>query len=130
MYFSTDHDAIRLVDFLKGRFPVQLVKSSKLISHNVRDNTSNIKITYCCTIPRICKDDLVRIPRKLSKELGSCCEVLLCIKVSASLHFLDVATFKKIQISSMQYFLYENEIEIFSIKVYGKKFSILDCETK
>lgn len=105
MFFGSENDANRLVDFLKGRFPISMKTSSKLISHNERDNTSNVKITYSCLIPKICRDDLIRIPRKLSKELG-CCEVLLCTKVSSSMHFLDVATFKKVQISSIQYFLF------------------------
>lgn len=83
-----------------------------------------------CIVPQICKDDLVLIPRKLSKELGSCCPVLLCTKVRSALHFLDVANFKKIIITSNQYWHYENKFEIFPLKVYGKKFNVLDNEKK
>lgn len=67
VFFGSENDATRLVDFLKGRLPLSLKTSSKLISHNERDNTSNIKTTYSCLIPKICKDDLIRIPKKLSK---------------------------------------------------------------
>lgn len=66
-YFSSENDAIRLVDFLKSRYPTSTKLSEKYISSNERDNTANIKITHSCVIPKICKDDLVKIPRKLSK---------------------------------------------------------------
>lgn len=67
VFFSSESDAIRLVDFLKSKFPTLNKTSSKLISYNERDNITNLKITHSCTIPKICRDDLVRIPRKLSK---------------------------------------------------------------
>lgn len=89
-----------------------------------------MKVTFAVNLPNICKDDLILIPRKLSKELGSCCEVLLCTKVRSTIHLLDLNTFKKIQISANQYFIYESQIQIFSIKIYGKKFNVLDNEAK
>jgi NMD protein affecting ribosome stability and mRNA decay len=63
----SENDAVRLVDFLKSRYPTSIKVSSKLISHNERENTSNLKITYSCSIPKICKDDIVHIPRKMAK---------------------------------------------------------------
>jgi hypothetical protein len=41
---------------------------------------------------------------------------------------IDVRTLKKVQITSTQYFLYEGLIEIYRLKFYGKKFTILDTE--
>ena len=41
--------------------------SKQLISHNERNNTSNVKTTASITLPKICKDDLVWIPHKLAK---------------------------------------------------------------
>lgn len=46
------------------------------------------------------------------------------------LHFLDISNFKKVKISATQYFIYEVQIEIFTLKSYGKKFTVLDCEIK
>lgn len=46
------------------------------------------------------------------------------------MHFLDVATFKKVSINATQYFLFEVDIQIFPLKVWGKKFTVLDCEVK
>lgn len=123
----SDNDAKSLVDFLKNRFPTSIKVSSKLISYNERDDISNTKISYSVSIPKVNRDDLIKIPRKLSKELGSCCEVLLCTKVSSILHFLDISNFKKVQISATQYFIYEVDIEILTLKSYGKKFTVLDC---
>ena len=127
-YFASEKDTVNFVDFFKSHLPTSIKSSKQLISHNEQNNVSNMKNTISITLPKICKDDLVRIPRKLSKELGSCCEALLCTKVSTYLHFLDLRTFKKIQISGTQYFLFENQLEIFTLKNYGKKFNVLDCE--
>ena len=66
-YFSSENDAHKLVDFFKGHLPISLKSSKQLISHNEQNNVSNMKNTFSITIPKICKDDLVRIPRKLSK---------------------------------------------------------------
>lgn len=63
----SDNDAKSLVDFLKNRFPTSIKVSSKLISYNERDDISNTKISYSVSIPKVNRDDLIKIPRKLSK---------------------------------------------------------------
>ena len=129
-YFPSENNAQRLVDFLKGNYPTQIKSSKQLISHDERNNTANVKITFVVTLPIICREDLVLVYPKLAKELGGCCRVLLCTKVKSGLHMLDVNNFKKIIISTNQYFLYEDKFEIFPLKVYGKKFNVLDYEEK
>lgn len=45
-------------------------------------------------IAPICKDDLVCVPQKLSKELGGTFPLLLCIKVTRVIHLLDFKTMR------------------------------------
>lgn len=66
-FFSHETDALRFADFFKSRLPISCKSSKQFISHNEQNNTSVVKVTYSIIIPKICKDDLVRIPRKLSK---------------------------------------------------------------
>jgi len=62
------------------------VKQSKqLVSQDYNSNTYNYKYVYSLEIPKICKDDLVLIPKKLCVLLGGCSPVLLCSKVSFNL---------------------------------------------
>jgi len=63
----SENDAKPLVDYLKNRFPTSIKVSSKLISYNERDDISNTKISYSVSIPKVNRDDLIKIPRKLSK---------------------------------------------------------------
>ena len=67
IFFSNEHDAQRLVDHLKGRYPTVVKNSKQLISHNQQNNTATVKLTFSIVIPKICKDDLIRIPNKLAK---------------------------------------------------------------
>jgi nonsense-mediated mRNA decay protein 3 len=66
-FFKSENDSIRYLDYIKSNLPVLMKNSKQLISHNERDNTSNIKTTFSMTIPKICRDDLVKIPPKLCK---------------------------------------------------------------
>lgn len=126
IFFSAEHDAQRLVDYLKGRYPTVVKNSKQLISHNEQNNTSTVKVTFSIIIPKICKDDLIRIPIKLTKELGSCSQALYCTKVASSLHFIDITSFKKVQINPTQYNKYEGLIDIFPLKTYARTFNVLD----
>lgn len=102
--------------------------SKQLISHNERDNTSNVKTTFSMTIPKICRDDLVKIPPKLCKEYGNCSPILLCLKVTKYLYFMDITNYKKIIMSATQYFHYEDYIQIFVPKIYAKEYLVLNNE--
>lgn len=66
-FFKNINTAHKFVDFIKASYPVSIKISKQLVSHNERDNTSNVKTTISVIISKICRDDLVRIPRKLSK---------------------------------------------------------------
>jgi nonsense-mediated mRNA decay protein 3 len=127
LFFASENEAARVLEFLKSRFPVVVKSAGKLVSYNERNNTANLKVTHSCQLPKVCRDDLVLIPRRLSKELGSCCQFLLCTKVSSYLHFLDPISFRKLQISATQYFMHESEIVVYTTRVYGRRFTVLDC---
>lgn len=46
--------------------------------------------------------------------------MLLCLKVSKYLYFIDITNYKKIIMNATQYFHYEDIIQIFTPKIYGK----------
>ncbi len=61
---------MRLVDFVKSKFPTKIQKSRKLVSHDVKSNTFKFKHVFCVDLPKVCKNDLVIIPKRLAKVCG------------------------------------------------------------
>lgn len=108
-YFKSKSNAMKLIDFLKGFIPHRFKESKELISHDTKNNHYNFKHTYYLEIPKICKDDLVLIPKKLIKELGGVNSLGLCYKITTKIHMFDPNTMKKYYLNSHQYFNYEND---------------------
>ena len=81
-YYKTTTHAQRLIDFLGSILPITVKNSKQLISHDQSSNVFVYKYAFAVTLPRLCKNDLVIIPKKLAKELGGCSQVLLCERVS------------------------------------------------
>ena len=105
-YFKTCTHAQRLIDFLSSILPITVKNSKQLISHDMNSNEFVYKYAFAVTLPKICKNDLVMIPAKLSKELGGCSRLLLCDKVAESMGFVDLLKFNYILMSSAQYYHY------------------------
>jgi nonsense-mediated mRNA decay protein 3 len=104
LQFKNEQDAGRCLSYIKNHLPVSHKVSSQLISHNERDNSSNVKISHALIIPKICKDDLLLMHPRFCKELGNCSPLLLCLKVTSQLYFLDPTTFRKIVITPTHFF--------------------------
>jgi nonsense-mediated mRNA decay protein 3 len=78
--------------------------SERLISKDIHTNTSNYKFTYSAEIVPICRDDLVCIPKKVANSLGNVYQLLLCTRVSNSIHFMDVKTLTTVDLTTSAYF--------------------------
>ncbi|KAI8886049.1 NMD3-domain-containing protein [Backusella circina FSU 941] len=103
-YFGARNQAIKMVEFLCSVAPMKYKASERLISKDIHTNTSNYKFTYSAEIVPICRDDLVCIPKKLANSLGNIHQLLLCTRVSNSIHFMDVNTLTAVDISTNTYF--------------------------
>lgn len=80
-YYKNTTHAQRLIDFLGSVFPTTVKHSKQLISHDQSSNVFVYKYAFAVTLPKICKNDLVILPKKLAKELGGCSQLLICEKV-------------------------------------------------
>ena len=127
-HFKAAAHAQRFVDFLSSVLPVKVEQSKQLISHDESSNIFNHKYTYSVEIPKICREDLIIIPKKLAMELGGCGPFLLCWKVSSHLYLLDLATYRTVIMSGLQYFLYQNKMEILPVNKFKSRFEVMDCE--
>ena len=99
-YFVSVAHAKRFVDFLGSVMPTRVQRSKKLISHDDKSNDFNYKYTSLVEIPPICKDDLCVVPRGGRLGEGG---IFLCTSVSATLHFVDPFTLRRLDVPGAVY---------------------------
>eukprot|EP01084_Bolivina_argentea_P057445 104951_1 len=80
--------------------------SKRLISHDHKSNVANFKYSLCGELPPICRNDLCLIPLKLQKKCGGHSPLMLCYKITTTLHFVDPISLHTIELDSKQYFRY------------------------
>lgn len=128
VHFKNEQDASSCLTYIKAHLPYTYKVSNQLISHNEKDNTSNVKTTHALIIPSICKDDLLLMHPKFCKLFGNCSPLLLCLKVTSQLYFLDPTSNRKIVITPSQFFSLEPYSDIFNFQHFGRNFLVLDNE--
>jgi nonsense-mediated mRNA decay protein 3 len=96
--FKNKSHAARLVDFVQNQVPIQVKSSKQLISQDLKNNTCNYKYTYSVELAPLCKDDLVILPKSLSKELGGIGPMVLVYKITTFVHIVDVNTMKTYEV--------------------------------
>lgn len=125
-FFRSKADAHKMMDFLNGVVPHVTKESKELISHDSKNNTYNNKYTFYFEIPKICKDDIIILPKKLCKEFGGVNALAVCYKVSSKIHLYDPVSLKKFEMNSVQYFNNEADIMIIPFKTNETEFYVTD----
>lgn len=127
-YFTNRNHSTALVNFLQSNVPHQFKESKELVSHDVQTSIYNYKYTYLLEMPKICKDDLVVLPRSLCKELGGVNPLGVCIKVTNCIHLYDPVTLKTYQMNAGQYFNYENDIDLYQFRGRETEYMVVGVE--
>lgn len=122
-YFVNVAHAKKFVDFLGSVMPTRVHHSKKLISHDDKSNDFNFKYTSLVEIPPICKDDLVVIPK--GGRLGSG-GIFLCTGVSATLHFIDPFTLRRVDIPGAVY--WNNPFRSTLSSSHLQEYTVVDSE--
>lgn len=102
-FFAQKQGARKMVEFLNSVVPCRYKTSQELVSHDIHNNTFNYKHTYSVEIVPICKNDVVCLPLKLARSLGNISQVVLCTRVTTSLHVMDPATLQVADVPSSVY---------------------------
>lgn len=102
-YFRHSPDALNLMEFIQNQVIVRIKQGSKLISHDERNGTVNKKLSISIEIPPICRDDLVLLPSKLSRECGGIGPLVLCYKISKVINIVDPITMETYEIDAASY---------------------------
>lgn len=105
--FKTKGHGNRISEFIQSHVPTKVALSRELISTDEKNGTATYKFTSSLEIAKICKDDLVLLPKSLSKELGGIGPLVLVFKVSTMIHIVDVKTMETKEMDSNTYWKYE-----------------------
>ena len=125
-FFKNKANAQTLVDFISGLLPNVKRESKELISHNSKDNTYNYKYTIYLELPKVCKDDLVILPKRLCREVGGANALAVCYKVGSRIHLFDPITFKIFEINCNMWFNCEGDIKLIPFKGNETEFYVVD----
>ncbi len=125
-FFKSKSHALKMMEFLKANVPHKTKESKQLVSHDTKSNSYNYKYTFYIEMPKICKNDLIIIPKRLTKEYGGVNNLGVCFKISNKIHLFDPMSMKKYAMNSDQYFNFEHEIEIIPFKENQTQFYVTD----
>lgn len=102
-YVSRSH-AIKMQEFLQSVVPVTVKTSEQLISAESHNGNANYKFTYSVEIAPVCKDDLVCLPTPTARSHGTISPLVVCTRVSNSLHFIDPMTLATAEVNGLNYY--------------------------
>lgn len=126
-FFRNKANAQALVDYIDSLFPTIKRESKELVSHNSKNNTYNYKYTMYVELPRVCKDDLVVLPKKLCKEaVGGANALAVCYKVGTRIHLFDPVTFKIFELNGNVWFNHEADIKVIPFRSNETEFYVVD----
>lgn len=125
-FFSTKSHSQKLLDFLMSAVPCKVKESKELISQDDHCNNYRYKYSWIVHIPGVNREDLIILPKKLCKQFGGVNNLNICYKVGKRLHFYDPINLQKFEMSSLQFFNYELDIEVIPFKGNETKFLVND----
>eukprot|EP01135_Chromosphaera_perkinsii_P010457 Nk52_evm20s2133 gene=Nk52_evmTU20s2133 len=99
-YYGNRSHAMKMVSFLETVVPCRYKTSERLISSDIQNNTFNYKFTFSTEIVPVCKDDIVCLPKVLSKRLANISPLCLCYRVGNSLHLIDPNTLQVAEVTN------------------------------
>jgi len=102
-FFDVKNKGVKFVEFISQFVPLKMKTSKELISADIHTSTYNFKYTLSVEIAPICREDLVCLPTAIARAQGNVSPLVICHKVSDSLHFIDPLSLKTATLPSSLY---------------------------
>ncbi|KAK4161532.1 putative nonsense-mediated mRNA decay protein 3 [Cladorrhinum sp. PSN259] len=102
-FFAHRNQAQSFLSFLKSVVPIFIKESRHLISQDTHTGDKSYKFSYSVELVPICRDDLVALPLKLAKSIGSISPLVICHRIGTSINLLDTTTLETADVSSDVY---------------------------
>ncbi|XP_047059980.1 60S ribosomal export protein NMD3-like [Lolium rigidum] len=125
-FFGSRSHAARLVDFLGTVAPIQTNTAKQLVSHDTKSFIYNYKYTFSVEICPICREDLIALSPKASRDLGGLGPLVLCIKVTNAIALLDPLTLRVHHLEEKKYRVYNFKAALTSKQLV--EYMVLDIE--
>lgn len=104
-FFKTAAQGKKLIDFCKTSLPIRTNFGKKLVSEDLNSNTHKHKYNTMIEIAPCCKDDIVVLSQKMATALGCVSNVMLCYRVSNTIHLIDPVTLKTCEVLCDRYWI-------------------------
>jgi len=102
-HFAQRSHAQRFSDFVESFIPAKLKTAKHLVSHDANSNNYHYKYTIMNELCPVCTDDLVAVPPGFSDLLNAIAPLVICHKMSTSVHLIDPLTLKGADIPAYEY---------------------------
>jgi len=102
-FFAEKQSKRKFLEFLQAVMPIKYSESQKLISHDVHTQTYNYKYTTLVELPHVSKDDVICLPKALSTKNGNIGPLVICQRVTQTVHLIDPQTLDHIEIQKDAY---------------------------
>jgi len=102
-HFGQKSHGQRFSDFIQSFIPANLKLSKHLVSYDANSNNYHYKYTIQSELCPVCTDDLVAIPKGHSDLLNSAAPLMICHKMSTSVHLIDPLTLRGADIPAYEY---------------------------
>ncbi len=125
-YWGNKSSANKMVEFLRSVLPIRINQGKKLISQDDNSNVRKYKFSTYVEIAPTSKDDLIVLSNKLTAAVGGVSPLMLCHRVSNTVHLVDPISLKTTELSSERYFLDPPRVVLTSEQLV--EFEVLDIE--
>jgi len=106
-FFGLQNQCLKFLTFIQSILPTRWREARKVVGENKNTQQEIYTFTYSVEIPPICRDELICLPPKLCSSFGGISPLLVCSKISNSLHFKNPLTIKEYYFSTEEYWNYE-----------------------
>lgn len=113
-------------DFVQSFIPAKLKNSKHLVSHDTNSNEYHYKYSIQSELCPVCTDDLVVIPKGHSDLLAAAAPLMICHKMSTSVHLLDPLTLRGCDIPAYEY--WKRPLESAATRSSMTEFVVLNVE--
>ena len=102
-FFDSRSPALKLLQFLSSLAPCRRVDAEQLVSSDLKNNTANFHYSYRLEIAKLCREDLVCLPRELYKQLGGIGPYVMVHKMFSNIVIMDPTNLNVKEVSSSHY---------------------------
>ncbi|KAJ9468828.1 60S ribosomal export protein NMD3 [Diplonema papillatum] len=102
-FFDSKSPALKLLQFVVALAPCKRVDAEQLISSDLKNNTANFHYSYRLDIARMCREDILCLPRSLYSQLGGIGPVVIVAKMFSNIVIVDPKTLAAKEITAATY---------------------------